>query len=162
MKNVKLSLVLIVVALMVAAVGSAALASISLDRTVEAGQVLTDIDPNAAIVFTADAAYSTVIDSATKANGEVILDLNGAISNTLTEGYNTEATFAIGTSAAPVFYITNNSDAPVAVNLSGANGGLSLVNPGTVPAGGKVGFYFAIDTHGVAAGSSIGGTLTVR
>lgn len=52
MKRLKLSVLLIIIGLSIAVVGSAALSSISFDRSVSAGRVIVDTDENAAIQIT--------------------------------------------------------------------------------------------------------------
>ena len=76
MKKLKLGLLLLVIALGVVAVGSAALSSVSLDRSVSAGQVLVDTDPNVAVQITNISGYPGLVK--TEADGQVSLHLNEA------------------------------------------------------------------------------------
>ena len=67
----KVSLVLIIVSLLAFSYGASALSSIALDRTVGAGTVLSDTDPNVAVKFTVSAGYESVLSET--ANGEISL-----------------------------------------------------------------------------------------
>jgi len=168
----KLSVVLIVVALLTASYGAAALTSISIDRTVAAGTVLADTDSNVAVKFEAIGTYATVGGGANPGvlvqdgNGKVSIDLSKIL--TTATGFNTEAQFQIGSTSAYVFKITNNSDIAVKVTLTGVTGGLELydttgkVTTGTtIGTGSNASFYFKINSAGVAKTTNISGTLHV-
>lgn len=91
--KLKVSVLIIVVALLAFSYASAALTSISLDRDVSAGTVLSDTDSNVAVKFTAGTGYASVLDET--AGGEISLDLSSILTSPAT-GFNTEASFTIG------------------------------------------------------------------
>lgn len=159
MKIIKVSIVLIVLALLIYALGSAALSSITLNRSVTAGNVLIDTDSNVTVKFTALNGFTSfmITDSA----GKVSFDLRQALKNPIAGGYNTAAQFTIGKADAEVFSITNNSDAAVNVSLGSATGGLTMVGPASLPSGVSGNYYFKIDTTGAPAGTAINGTVMV-
>ena len=171
MKRTKLSALLIVAALSILAVGSAALTSIYLDRNVSAGSVLKDTDTGVAIQFTPMNGYDTknifVTDSST---GEVSFDLTKAVATGKTlNGWNTDARFLVGSASTPVFSLTNNSDLAVTVNFNdSAIQGVDVVNligSSTIAAGATQEYYFNIDTSNGAAGDAtktLGGILEIR
>ncbi|MDD2534073.1 MAG: hypothetical protein PHC86_05185 [Eubacteriales bacterium] len=170
MKNVRLSLALVLIALLVAGIGSAALSVISLDRSVEAGVVRSDVDADVAVQFAALGSYGdngfVSVDATT---GEIAFDLKKAVSNSANGGWNTDAHFVVGSAANGVFEVANNSDVAVKVSLTGATGGLTLKDSSGAAAGSSVieagsadSFYFDIATAGVNKATAIGGTLAVR
>lgn len=153
----KLSALFLVVALSVAAVGSAALTTIDFTRDAS-GQVLTDINGNAAVSFSSPYA-NLLVDS--DGDGEYSLDLNAAINDNSNLGYNTNATFTLGEGAEGAFQITNNSDINITVALEG--NGISLAaGSTTVVAPGETEVYnVALNTDGIAAGTDLVATLTI-
>ncbi len=170
MKRTKLSALLIVAALSILAVGSAALTSIYLDRNVSAGSVLIDTADGVAIQFTAMNSYDTKGVFVTNANGEVSFDLTKAVATGDTlNGWNTDARFLVGSSATPVFSLTNNSDLAVTVNFNdtAAEGAdvVNLIGSATIASGETQEYYFDIDTSNGTNGDAtktLGGTLEIR
>ncbi len=154
MRKFRFSVLLVAIALMIATVGSAAMSSISFDRNT-AGQVLVDTDPNVAVQITgiAAATYPNLVK--TEADGKVSINLNEAINNNTANGFNTDATFSIGTASSGVIKIKNNSDIPVTVTLTndaGNTGALTLVPvtgaSATIAVGSSSNFYFTVNTNG--------------
>lgn len=167
MKKFKLSALLIIVGLGVAAVGSAALSSISFDRKVSAGQVLVDTDANVAVQITNISNYPGLVKTGT--DGKVSFDLNEGINNSLSSGFNTDALYSIGTAASGVVKIKNNSDIPVSVTLANDatnTGAITLVpvtgSSATIGVGSASSFYFTLDTNGQDAIKNLGATLSVK
>ncbi len=164
MKSLKLSIALMITALMIAGAATAALSTLSLDRSVSAGTVLVDTDSGAAVSFTALGSYGTsgvmVTDGTT---GEVSFNMVKALGAAGT-GFNTSGTYTIGSASAGVFSITNNSDIAITVALASATGGLTLnaVTSATVAAGATGTFYFSINTAAQNETTTIGGTIQVR
>lgn len=166
MKKFKLSIFLMIMAMSMAAFGSAALSSISFDRNITAGKVLVDTDPNVAIQITNNSTYTNLVT--TGADGKIALNLNEAINNTSSSGFNTDATYSIGTYTSGVIKIKNNSDVAVAVSLindasnAGALALLSSNDPSsTIAAGETRDFYFTLDTNGQDAVKTLNATLRV-
>ncbi len=168
MKKIRLSLALVLIALLVAGIGSAALSVISLDRTVEAGVVLSDVDSNVAVQISALGNYDEIGLFNEAASGEVSFDLKAVLSTAGDSGWNTDAHYVIGSAANGVFQVTNNSDVSVVVSLASVTGGLTLVdstgdnNGTTVVAGASQTFYYDIATAGVNKATVVGGTLQIR
>ena len=162
MKSLKLALVLVAFALVIGIVGSAALTTVSIDRSVVAGTVQADNASGAPVVFTAGTNFTTTATT-DATSGVFSIDLGNALASGVT-GFNAEAIFTVGASGNDVFTITNNSEKSLAVALDGATGGLILVGDATIAAGNVGHYYFRVDTTavGVAKGDSIGGTLQVR
>ncbi len=169
MKKLKLSVLLVVVAVAIAAVGSAALSSVSFDRSLKAGKVLVDTDDNVAIQITNISKYPGLVKADSK--GKVSININEAInSNSNTNsGFNTDAIFTIGSTSSGVIKIKNNSDAPVSVSIineSGNNNAITLtpVNNGnnTINVGGSSDFYFTINTTGLEPSKALNGVLHVE
>lgn len=169
MKKLKLSVLLVVVAVAIAAVGSAALSSVSFDRSVKAGKILVDTDDNVAIQITNISKYQGLVKADSK--GKVSININEAInSNSNTNsGFNTDAIFTIGSTSSGVIKIKNNSDAPVSVSIineSGNNNAIALtpVNNGnnTINVGGSGDFYFTINTTGLEPSKTLNGVLHVE
>lgn len=169
MKKLKLSVLLVVVAVAIAAVGSAALSSVSFDRSVKAGKILVDTDDNVAIQITNISKYQGLVKADSK--GKVSININEAInSNSNTNsGFNTDAIFTIGSTSSGVIKIKNNSDAPVSVSIineSGNNNAIALtpVNNGnnTINVGGSSDFYFTINTTGLEPSKTLNGVLHVE
>ncbi len=162
--RIKIGALLIAVALLALTYGSAAMTSLTIDRTVTAGTVKTDTDANVVVKFAALGAYTSLMS--TDADGVVSFDLGEALTNGAT-GFNADAQFAIGSTTAGVFQITNNSNISITVSLSGGGTGLVLkdltgATSSTITSGSAQSFYFEINTAGMAAGSSLGGTLQIR
>ncbi|HWT75408.1 MAG TPA: hypothetical protein VN258_11935 [Mobilitalea sp.] len=151
MSKFKLSAVLIGAALCIAAVGSAALSGVSFDRNVNAGQVLVDTDKNVAIQISNISNYTDLVK--TQSDGKVEFDLNQAINNDVNSGFNTDATFTIGSPTSGVVKIKNNSDIPVTVtmdnNLNNSNA-ISFIpvnsSNATIGVGSSSDFYFTVNT----------------
>lgn len=167
MKRFKLSILLIVAALSIAAVGSAALSSLSFERDVTAGQILVDTDPNVAIQITGVGDYTKLVTE--NSNGEVSIDLNKVI-NRENGGFNTEARFQIGTGSNGVIRITNNSEIPVTVSLISASdltkNGITMIpadgGSNTITPGQSGDYYFVINTSGLPQGTVLNATLSVQ
>ena len=157
--KLKLTAFVFLTVLLVSSLGAAALTSLSIDRSVVSGTVLADTSANVAVKFAAGTGYTGVMSET--AGGKVSFDLATLLTSPAT-GFNTEAAFQIGTALAPVFTITNNSDATVSVSLASATGGLSLVGASTIAAGASVNYYFSLNSAGVAKTTAIGGTIQVR
>lgn len=166
--RLKLSVVLIFIAILTISYGAAALTSVSLDRDVSAGTVLVDTDANVAVKFEALTGYTTFLS---QSGGKVSFDLSKAINDVTTRGYNTESQFTIGNAASSVFRVTNNSELAITISLNGVNGlkmydvtdvEATTISPRTINPGLSSSFYFKIDTAGVPAGSAISGTIQVR
>lgn len=158
MGRLRVWFLVLVVAVVATATSAAALSSVSLDRSVTSGSVLADNNDNVAVNFEAlNNSTVFVIDQDT---GEVSFDLTNDITGT---GFNTNAQFAIGSSSAPVFSITNNANVEVTVNFT-ENSPISLqVASGTttLAAGSTSTFYFTIDTTNVDAGTELLATISV-
>lgn len=143
MRRMKLSALFLVVALGVAAVGSAALTTINLDRNMTV-DVVSDTDVNAAVQFSEFTKYPGLL---VETGGVVSLDLNQAINDNATAGFNPNAVFTID----DAFTITNNSDIAVVVSsdnvvtLAGSSGSL------TIPVGGSSTFDVTINTAGTGS-----------
>lgn len=166
MKKFRLSAVLMIAALLMATVGSAALSGISFDRGVSAGQVLVDTDANVAVQFTNISTYTGLVQTGT--DGKVSINLNQAISNSSSSGFNTDAAYTIGTAASGVIKIKNNSDIPVTVTLTNdaGNAGAITLTPvttgsATITAGSSADYFFAINTDGQDAVKSLSAVLHV-
>lgn len=161
MRSFKLWGLLIVVGILVTSTGTAALSSLSLEREVSAGTVLSDTDPDVSVKFE---NLSTYNDLMLVSSGKVEFNLNAAIGNSLQDGFNTDAEYAIGTAASPLFKITNNSDVSVTVSISG-NGVVSLMNAtgstAIISPGQSSSFYFEVNTTNVNAGIDLTENLTI-
>lgn len=167
MKRLRISILLLVMALGITAIGSAALSSISFERSVSAGQVLVDTDPNVAVQITNISSYTNLVTL--EADGKISLKLNEAIANATINGFNTDALFSIGTATSGVIKIKNNSDIPVTVTLtndSGNTGALTLLPANSasplIAAGASRDFYFTLDTNGQDAVKSLNAILKVE
>ena len=167
MKKFKLGALFIIAALIIAAVGSAALSAVSFDRTVKAGKILVDTDENVAIQVTNTSKYPGLVKA--DANGKVSLNLNEAINSNSNSGFNTDALFTIGSATSGVFRIKNNSDMPVTVSMtndSGNNNAITLTpannSNATIGIGGSSDFYFTINTNGQEATKSLNAVLRVE
>ncbi len=165
--RIKIGALLIAVALVALTYGSAAITSVTIDRTITA-TVKSDIDANVAVKFTALGTYSSLMS--TDADGVVSFNLSKVLTPATpgsATGFNADAQFTIGKSSACVFQITNNSNLSITATMSG--GGTNLVlkdstgaTSSTIAPGAAKSFYFEIDTTGKTAGSSINGTLQIR
>lgn len=166
MKKFKLGVLFVIAALSIAAVGSAALSSVSFDRSVSAGKVLVDTDQNVAIQITGNSNYTGLVKS--DADGKVYLNLNEAINNNTSGGFNTDAIFTIGTQSNGAIKIKNNSDLPVNVSMTNDPGNnaitLSPVNGtgSTIGAGATGDYYFTINTNGQDALKTLSAVLHVQ
>ncbi|MFU0827368.1 MAG: DUF2807 domain-containing protein [Lachnoclostridium sp.] len=165
MKKLKIGSLLILGALIITAAGSAALSSLSFDRTVQAGKILVDTDENVAIQITNTSNYPGLVK--TDEDGKVSLNLNEAINNSSNSGFNTDAFFTIGSASDGVVKITNNSDIPVSVSMTNAgdNNAISLIPANnsntTIDVGSSSEFYFTINTNGQKAAQSLSAVLHV-
>lgn len=155
----KLSIFVFLTVLMVSSLGTAAFTSLTINRSVFSGTVLSDTNANVAVKFAAGTGYTGVMSET--AGGKVSFDLSTLLASPAT-GFNAEATFQIGSALAPVFTITNNSGASVAVSLASATGGLSLTGSATIASGASANYYFSINSAGVATSTAIAGTIQVR
>lgn len=170
--KLKLSVLLLVAAILTAGYGAAALTSVSIDRTISAGTVLADTNADVAVKFQAFGTYlsTTGFMSEDVTSGKVTFNLNKLLkAGAAGTGFNTDAQFGLGSASTNYFAITNNTDASVLVNLASVTGGLKLFDTvgevtvaTTIPAGASANFYFKIDTAGVNKATVIGGTLQVR
>lgn len=162
MKRFRISVLFVVAALSIAAVGSAALSTISLERTAS-GQVLVDTDENVAVQITNISNYTDLVKTQ---NGKVSVDLNAAINNNSSNGFNTDALFTIGTSENGVVKIKNNSDIPVTVTISDSSNAVSLMpvngSSNTIEVGRSGDFYFQINTNGQGASSILNAVIRVQ
>ena len=161
--KIKIGVALIVVALLALTLGSAALTTLTIDRTITAGTVKTDTDANVVVKFAALAPYTTLMS--TDADGVVSFDLSKVLTAPAT-GFNADAQFTIASASGGVFSITNNSNISITVSLAGGTGlvlkDLTGATTSTITPGAAQSFYFEIDTTGMANGSAIGGTLQIR
>lgn len=166
MKYFKLSALLIIAALSVAAVASAALNGISFDRNVSGGKVLVDTDSNVAVQFMNTSKYTDLVK--TDSDGKVSLNLSQAIGNNVNTGFNTDAIFTIGSASTGVIKIKNNSDVPVGISLtSDPNNNALSINPvngsnSTIGSGATSDFYFIINTNGQDAQKILNAVLHVE
>lgn len=168
MKRLKLSAVLIITALSIAAVGSAALSSVTFNRNVSAGQILVDTDENVAIQITnTSTKYPGLVK--TGADGKVTINLNEAINNNVNSGFNTDALFSIGTPANGVIKIKNNSDIPVTVSMTNDAGNINAISlipannsSNIISAGSAADFYFTINTSNQAAAKPLNAVLHIE
>ena len=161
--RIKIGAVIIIIALLAFTLGSAALTTVSIDRTVTAGTVKTDTDANVVVKFAAITPFETLME--TDADGVVSFDLSKVLTAPAS-GFNADAQFTIGSTAGGVFSITNNSNISIAISLAGGTGlvlkDLTGATTSTINSGAAQSFYFEIDTTGMAAGNAIGGTLQIR
>ncbi len=166
MKRLKIGVLFLAAVLSIAAVGSAALSSVSFDRNVSAGQILVDTDQNVAIQITNTSKYTGLVK--TESDGKVSLNLNEAINNSTNSGFNTDALFSIGSAANGVIKIKNNSDMPVSVSMTNATGNNALsLSPtssssSTIGIGASGDYYFTIDTNGQDALKTLNAVLRVQ
>ena len=160
MKSLKLTLVLVAFALVIGIVGSAALATVSIDRSVVAGTVKADNAVGAPVIFTAGTNF-TAAATTDATTGVFSIDLGKALATGVT-GFNAKAIFTVGAALNDVFTIANNSEKLLTVSLSAATGGLTLVGDSTIASGSTGHYYFNVDTTGVTKGDLIGGTLQLR
>lgn len=165
--NVKLGALLVFVTLSVAAVGSAALSSISFERNVTAGQILVDTEQNVAVQVTNISNYVDLVK--TESDGKVSLHLNEAINHSVNSGFNTDATFTIGTPTNGVIKIKNNSDIPITVSMTNSTSNSNAINlspinssSSNIAVGSSGDFYFTIDTNGQDALKSLNAVLRVQ
>lgn len=167
MSKYKVSILLVILAMGIAAFGSAALSSIAFDRNVSAGSVLVDTDPNVAIQITNNSIYPNLLTTAS--DGKVSLNLNEAINNASSSGFNTDATYSLGTFSSGVIKIKNNSDVAVTVSLVNDvnNQGALVLLPSndpspTIPVGGFRDFYFTLNTNGQDAVKTLSAILHIE
>lgn len=162
MGRFKTSVIFAIAILSIVAVGSAALSTISFERTAT-GQVLVDTDDNVAIQVTNISRYTDLVKVQ---NGKVSVDLNAAINNNKNSGFNTDAVFTVGTSESGVIKINNNSDIPVTVSMTDSSNAVTLkqVNSSsnTIEVGRSGDFYFQIDTNGQGASKILNAVIRVQ
>lgn len=167
MRKLRISIVMIIMALSIAAIGSAAISSLTFERSVAAGQILLDTDPNVAVQITNNSSYPNLV--VTNPDGKISLNLNEAINNSSSGGFNTDATYSIGTFASGVVKIKNNSDVDIIVTLTndvGNLGALTLLPSNnaspTIAVGTSRDFYFVLDTTNQDAVKAINAVLKVE
>ncbi len=167
MKKFRLGVLLLFAAFGIAAVGSAALSGVSLDRTASAGQILVDTDQNVAIQISNTSKYTGLVK--TESDGKVTLNLNEAINNSASGGFNTDAVFSIGSPTNGVIKIKNNSDMPVNVTMAndvGNNNAITMSpannSSSTIGIGSAADFYFTINTNGQDALKTLNAVLKVQ
>ncbi len=165
-KRLKLTLLILGLIAVITATGAAALSSLSFDRTVTGGLVVSDFDPDVALRFVPVAGYEAVMTLDSR--GEVSLNLDAyREAEEGSTGFNTNALHTIGDQSLGVFELVNNSDLPVRVafedngyqtlTLSPVTGGDEILYPGE-----SGGFYFILDTTGIDQGTDVTGVLTVE
>lgn len=165
MKRFRFSFLFVFAAFSIVAIGSAALSSLSFDRSV-AGQVLVDTDENVAIQISNISKYDGLVKK--DADGKVSFDLNEAINNDTKSGFNTDASFSIGTATSGVIKIKNNSDIPVTVTMNNSSDkkGIALVptnnSNATIKTGASSDFYFTIDTNDHKALQSLNAVIHIE
>ncbi len=167
MKRLRLGVLLILAAVGVAAIGSAALSSISFGRDINAGKILVDTDQNVAIQITNKSNYTGLVK--TEPDGKVSLNLSAAINNNTNSGFNTDAVFSIGSAANGVIRIKNNSDIPVTVTMANGEGNGNAItmapsngSGATISVGASSDFYFTIDTNGHDALKTLSAVLRIQ
>ncbi|NCA80179.1 MAG: hypothetical protein EOM76_08360 [Sphingobacteriia bacterium] len=166
--KLKLPILFLVCAVLVAGFGAAALSTVSIERNVTAGTVLADTDSNVAVKFEASGTFQNKNVLTTDNAGKVAIELGKLLKNNQ-GGFNTAAQFTIGSSQNDGVYITNNTDVAVKVSLP-STGGLSLCvdnttvdnNGYSLSAGDRKLFYFKLDTTGINKNTAISGTLSVK
>ena len=167
MNKIKFGILFLLVAASIAAVGSAALSNVTLNRSVSAGQIMVDTDQNVAVQITNISKYTNLVK--TDADGKVKFDLNEAINNNKSNGFNTDAIFSLGNTSSGVIKIKNNSDVPIGVTMvNDASSGNSMTLIATNNAGNTIGigssadFYFTINTSGQAANKTLNAVLRIE
>jgi hypothetical protein len=168
MKAMKWQTLVIGAAIVVAAVGSSALTSIHVERTV-AGKVLADSDSHAAVQIKDLTGGPSFLDI--DANGKYTFDLNDAINKSgvknttnTTSGFNPDALFYIGNDKGGAFEITNNTDVPVTLSLTNASTAITVravSGDTTIGAGASKAFYFVVNTASLGDGTALTGTLQI-
>ncbi|NLK27862.1 MAG: ABC transporter ATP-binding protein [Clostridiales bacterium] len=126
---------------------------------------VVDTDDNVAIQITNISNYSGLVK--TQNDGTVSFNLNEAINNSAKSGFNTDATFTIGTPNSGVIRIKNNSDIPVNVYMTSDNNQAIKLNPttsssSTIGVGSASDFYFSLDTSDQNAAKSLNAVLHVE
>lgn len=165
MRKIQLSALIILAGLSIAAVGSAALSSLTMDRSVSGGQILVDTDNNVAVQITNTSEYEGLVKTDT--NGKVTFHLNEAINNNSENGFNTDALFNIGSNQNGVIKIRNNSDVPVSVTMSNTGSDSITMLPvdgsnTTIDVGTADSFYFTVNTEGQKAGKELSAVLHIE
>lgn len=164
MKRFKLSALFITAALSIAAVGSAAISTVNFDRNA-AGKILVDTDDNVAIQIMNISNYRGLVK--TSDNGKASINLNEAINNSESSGFNTDAIFTVGTPTSGVIKIKNNSDIPVSVTMNNENNNGITLTPtnssnATIGVGSASDFYFTINTNGKKAAETLNATVHIE
>lgn len=167
MRKIRISIAMIIMAISITAMGSAAISTLTFERSVAAGQILLDTDPNVAVQITNNSTYPNLV--VTNPDGKISLNLNEAVNNASSSGFNTDATYSIGTFESGVVKIKNNSDIPVTVTLTNdANnlGALTLLPSNnaspTIEVGTSRNFYFVLNTTNQDAVKAINAVLKVE
>lgn len=162
MKKLRLSALFLAAALLVTAVGSAALSNISFDRTVNAGTVLSDTNLNVAVKFEDTSNKPGFMVTSTA--GIVSFNLNAFVSSGV-GGFNANTTYTLGAANDGVFKVTNNTDRSIQVSLSGASKGLAMlpVTGGStiLTSGASSEYYFTLDTTGYTAETALTGSVHI-
>lgn len=162
MKKFKLSIFFVLAALCIAAVGSASLSSLSFNRKT-IGRVQIDTADDVAIQITAkDSNYKDIIT--TDEFGEISIDLSKAIDKNANRGFNTDATFGIGSLQNGIIMVKNNSDVSVivsneggSVNVLAANNTSNIISPGCASE-----FFFTVNTKDVKGGHYISSNILIK
>ncbi|HWT76464.1 MAG TPA: hypothetical protein VN258_17340 [Mobilitalea sp.] len=167
MNKLKLSVLFIFAALSIASVGSAALSSVSFDRSASAGQILMDTDKNVAVQVSNISKYTNLVKA--ESDGKVSISLNEAINNNSANGFNTDAIFEIGSPTSGVVRIKNNSDIPITVTLNNdlnSTNSMSIIpannSSATIGVGSSSDFYFTINTNGQDALKTLNAVIHVE
>lgn len=162
MLKLRLSVLFFAAALLVTAVGSAALSDIRIDRTVNAGTVLSDTNSNVAVKFEDTSNKPGFM--VTSATGMVSFNLNAFVSSGL-GGFNANTTYTLGAATDGVFKVTNNTDRSIHVSLVDASNGLVMlpVTGGSIllTSGASSEYYFTLDTTGYTAETALTGSIHI-
>lgn len=158
----RISILLLSIILLTGAISAAAISALYFERDVTGGAVFADLDPNVAIRFLEAQDYESLINELP--NGEVVIDLDKAINNSSSLGFNANALFAIGDNHQGAFGILNNSNTLVTVSFQGNNIELIPVKDDDfkIEPGKATWFFFRVDTTELKKGDTIKGVLTVQ
>jgi len=165
MKKLQIAALVLLAGLSIAAVGTAALSSLSMDRNISGGKVLVDTDENVAVQITNISDYDGLVK--TDANGKVSFYLDEAISGDSGTGFNTDALYNIGSKQDGVIKIRNNSDVPVTVSMNSSDGNSISLLPvegsgSRIDVGTAASYYFVVNTQGQKAGSTLNAVLHIE
>lgn len=177
LRNIKVLLLVSAMVLVAGAMGTSALTSVTIDRSMSATLSADNADAAAKILCLNNAGgtdYSGLCSY--DANGVVSVSLHKAINSSGNIGFNRSASFQIGSSSANsrVIGITNNSGTPLVVYFDGAeiemknqaDATLTAATAGspvgdTIAAGQTREYYFTVNTPSSNA-ASLSGTLQIR